>query len=45
MKSFSEFAKTTKVAEAKITKDKFYKNEVYKQGEWVLTENLSLIHI
>ena len=39
MKSFSEFAKTTKVAEAKITKDKFYKNEVYKQGEWVLTEN------
>ena len=39
MKSFSEFAKNTKVAEAKITKDKFYKNEVYKQGEWVLTEN------
>ncbi len=39
MKSFSEFAKKTKVAEAKITKDKFYKNEVYKQGEWVLTEN------
>jgi len=39
MKSFSEFAKTTKAAEAKITKDKFYKNEVYKQGEWVLTEN------
>ena len=39
MKSFSEFAKKTKVAEAKITKDKFYKNEVYKKGEWVLTEN------
>ena len=39
MKSFSDFAKKTKVAEAKITKDKFYKNEVYKQGEWVLTEN------
>ena len=39
MKSFSEFAKKTKVAEANITKDKFYKNEVYKQGEWVLTEN------
>ena len=39
MKSFSEFAKTTKVAEAKITKDKFYKNEVYKKGEWILTEN------
>ena len=39
MKSFSEFAKKSQVAEAKITKDKFYKNEVYKQGEWVLTEN------
>ena len=39
MKSFSEFAKKTKVAEAKITKDKFYKNEVYKKGEWILTEN------
>ena len=39
MKSFSEFAKKSQVAEANITKDKFYKNEVYKQGEWVLTEN------
>ena len=39
MRSLSEFAKKTKVAEAKITRDKFYKNEVYKQGEWVLTEN------
>jgi len=39
MKSFSDFAKKTKVAEANITKDKFYKNEVYKKGEWVLTEN------
>jgi len=38
MKSFSDFAKKTQVAEAKITKDKFYKNEVYKKGEWVLTE-------
>ena len=38
MKSFSEFAKKSQVAEANITKDKFYKNEVYKQGEWVLTE-------
>ena len=39
MKSFSDFAKKSQVAEANITKDKFYKNEVYKQGEWVLTEN------
>ena len=38
MKSFSEFNKKTQAAEANITKDKFYKNEVYKQGEWVLTE-------
>ncbi len=39
MKSFSDFAKKTKVAEANITKDKFYKNEVYKKGEWILTES------
>ena len=39
MKSLSDFTKKSKVAEANITKDKFYKNEVYKQGEWVLTEN------
>ena len=39
MKSFSDFAKKTKVAEANITKDKFYKNEEYKKGEWILTEN------
>ena len=39
MKSFSDFAKKTQIAEAKITRDKFYKNEVYKKGEWVLTEN------
>jgi len=38
MKSFSDFAKKTQVAEANITKDKFYKNEVYKKGEWILTE-------
>ena len=38
MKSLSDFTKKSKVAEANITKDKFYKNEVYKQGEWVLTE-------
>ncbi len=35
MKSFSDFAKKTQIAEAKITRDKFYKNEVYKKGEWV----------
>ncbi len=39
MKSFSEFTRKSQVAEANITKDKFYKNEVYKKGEWVLTEN------
>ena len=38
MKSLSDFTKKSKVAEAKITRDKFYKNEVYKKGEWVLTE-------
>ena len=38
MKSLSDFTKKSKVAEANITKDKFYKNEVYKKGEWVLTE-------
>ena len=38
MKSLSDFTKKSKVAEANITRDKFYKNEVYKQGEWVLTE-------
>ncbi len=39
MKSFSDFAKKTQVSQSKITRDKFYKNEVYKKGEWVLTEN------
>ena len=34
----SDFTKKSKVAEANITRDKFYKNEVYKKGEWVLTE-------
>ncbi|AGH26278.1 hypothetical protein CPMG_00178 [Prochlorococcus phage MED4-213] len=38
MKSLADFTKKSKVAEANITRDKFYKNEVYKQGEWVLTE-------
>jgi len=38
MKSLADFTKKSKVAEANITKDKFYKNEVYKKGEWVLTE-------
>ena len=38
MKSLADFTKKSKVAEANITKDKFYKNEVYKTGEWVLTE-------
>ena len=38
MKSLSDFTKKSKVAEANITRDKFYKNEVYKRGEWVLTE-------
>ena len=38
MKSLSDFTKKSKLAEANITRDKFYKNEVYKKGEWVLTE-------
>ena len=38
MKSLSDFTKKSQVAEANITRDKFYKNEVYKKGEWVLTE-------
>ena len=38
MKSLSDFTKKSKVAEANITRDKFYKNEVYKKGEGVLTE-------
>jgi hypothetical protein len=38
MKSLSDFTKKSKIAEANITRDKFYKNEVYKKGEWVLTE-------
>ena len=38
MKSLADFTKKSKVAEANITKDKFYRNEVYKKGEWVLTE-------
>ena len=46
MKSLSDFTKKSKVAEANITKDKFYKNEVYKRGEWVITEqgNVGKIH-
>ena len=38
MKSLADFTKKSKVAEANITRDKFYKNEVYKKGEWVITE-------
>ena len=38
MKSLADFTKKSKVAEANITRDKFYKNVVYKKGEWVLTE-------
>ena len=38
MKSFSDFAKKSQVAEQNITRDKFYKNEVFKKGEWILTE-------
>jgi len=46
MKSLSDFTKKSKVAEANITRDKFYKNEVYKRGEWVITEqgNVGKIH-
>ena len=38
MKSLADFTKKSKVAETNITRDKFYKNEVYKKGEWVITE-------
>ena len=38
MKSLADFTKKSKVAEANITRDKFYRNEVYKKGEWVITE-------
>ena len=46
MKRLSDFTKKSKVAEANITRDKFYKNEVYKRGEWVITEqgNVGKIH-
>ena len=39
MKSFSDFNKKAQMAEKNITRDKFYKNEVYKKGEWILTED------
>jgi hypothetical protein len=39
MKSFSDFNKKAQIAEKNITRDKFYKNEVYKKGEWILTED------
>ena len=38
MGSFSEFHKRTQVAKENVTRDKFYRNEIYKKGEWVLTE-------
>ena len=46
MKSLSDFTKKSKVAEANITRDNFYKNEVYKRGEGVITEqgNVGKIH-
>ena len=39
MGSFSEFHKRTQVAKENVTRDKFYRNEIYKKGEWVLTED------
>lgn len=39
MNSFSEFHKKAQVAETNINRDKFYRNEIYKVGEWILTES------
>ena len=39
MHSFSEFHKKAQVAETNINRDKFYRNEIYKIGEWILTES------
>ena len=39
MGSFSEFHKRAQVAKENVTRDKFYRNEIYKKGEWVLTED------
>jgi len=39
MKSFSDFKKTREVAEQSVLRDKYYREEIYKVGEWVLTES------
>ena len=39
MSSFSEFHKRAHVAKQNVTRDQFYRNEIYKKGEWVLTED------
>ena len=39
MGSFSEFHKRTQVAKENVTRDQFYRNEIYKKGEWILTED------
>ena len=39
MSSFSEFHKKAHVAKQNVTRDQFYRNEIYKKGEWVLTED------
>ena len=39
MGSFSEFNKRAQVAKENVTRDQFYRNEIYKKGEWILTEN------
>jgi len=39
MNSFSEFHKKAQVAETNINRNKFYRNEIYKVGEWILTES------
>ena len=38
MKSFSDFKKVRKEAHHQEVRDKYYREEIYKEGEWVLTE-------
>jgi len=38
MKSFSDLKKVRKEAQHQVVRDKYYAEEIYKEGEWVLTE-------
>ena len=39
MKSFSDLKKTRELATEKVIRDKYYREEIYNEGEWVLTES------